>query len=80
MLDNTVLIISVSSSVIFMVIAFVIHYFITKAAVKNGTIEAQNILRDEQTGMRKGTWVCPECKTENPNNVYACENCEYSLR
>jgi|TARA_B100000315_G_scaffold206676_1_gene201093 ribosomal protein L40E len=73
------LIISVSSSVIFLVITFVIYYFVTKAAVRNGTIEAQDMLRDRQVGMKKETWVCPECKAVNPNDVYVCGNCEYYL-
>lgn len=70
-------------------ISLVVQYFIMKAAVRNGTIEAQDMLQNRSVQVRgnpreaagkKTPWVCPECKTENPNTVYACENCGYSLR
>ena len=25
-------------------------------------------------------WECPECKHQNPNSTYSCEECDYSMR
>ena len=79
---NTTIIISVSIGILVLGISLVIQYFIMKAAVRNGTIEAQGILQNRSVEKKteKEIWLCPECKTENPNDVYVCKKCEYSLR
>ena len=82
LLGNPVFASGILIGAIVLIITLVIQYFIMKAAVRNGSIEAHDKLQNRPGAKKteKKVWLCPECKTENPNTVYVCENCEYSLR
>ena len=82
LLGNPVFASGILIGAIVLIITLVIQYFIMKAVVRNGTIEAHDKLQSRPIANKteKKIWLCPECKTDNPSDVDVCKKCEYSLR
>jgi len=68
-----------------MPIGIIVLYFIIKAAVKNGIIEAYDVIKthedsDEDDGNSIEQTSCPQCGSNHDIDCLACPSCGYKYK